>query len=52
MADWQPFLFAIFTFFAHNSKTNRDSDFVSASKKGFGVMSNLVVIVPMMSDFV
>ena len=49
MADWQPFCFAI-SFFANNSKTNRDSDFVLVSKMGFGAMTNLVVILPLMSD--
>jgi hypothetical protein len=49
MADWQPFCFAI-SFFAHNSKTNRDIVSVVWPRKGFGGMANLVVIWPMMSD--
>ena len=39
-----------FNIFAHNSKTNRDRDFVFDYKKGFGGMPNLVVILLMMSD--
>ena len=50
MVDWRPFCFSILMFFAHNSKTNRDSHFVFVLKKRFWGMANLVVIFPMMSD--
>ena len=50
MADWRPFCFAILMFFACNSKTIRDRDFVFVSKKGFWCVANLMVIWPMISD--
>ena len=43
-------MFVIFNIFAHNFKTNRDSDFVFVSREEFWGMPNLVVIFPMTSD--